>query len=258
MPLAQLLQMLYDGQLPWATAVSSSSSTELDPRLGRIQLDMKMRAYDLRAVQQELKLLHFEMQSYGIGVKEQLSNLEKAIAQEQQCRAEQQQQQHALEEALQAAPLSQRYELHCKLKTADTAARHAQGRALLLLRQQAMVLRQQEGADRAFRKFTSSQNNQRAVAEAAAAAMATDSADADVDDSDSDDGLEEVAGMAGDAGATAADDAAAAADAAASGSSMPWHPSAGPDLVLVGPNLSPWANQVMLSGCATAVRPIYA
>jgi hypothetical protein len=109
---------LFDGCLPWVTSSSGRSSTgEVDPRLNRIQLDMNMRAYDLRVVQQELELLYFEMSSYGTGMQEQVSDLTEAVATARHCQAEQLQQQQDCEDSLQAAPSSQHYQLCCALKT---------------------------------------------------------------------------------------------------------------------------------------------
>jgi len=243
-PIAQLLQSLFDGCLPWLTSSSGRSSTgELDPRLNRIQLDMKMRAYDLRAVQQELQLLYFEMSSYGTGMQEQVSDLTEAVATARRCQAEQLQQQHDCEESLQAAPSSQHYQLSCTLKTADMAASHAQGRVLLLQRQLSKALAQQAEAAKAFQKFTNSRNNKRAVAAAAAAAMAAEAADADADDGDSDAGVEEPVGMAANA---------QAAGGTQSGSSAHREPFIGPDLVLTGPRVWPWGQQVLQSTYAHA------
>lgn len=241
----QLLQSLLDGSLPWSVAIASSSN--LDPRLSRIQLDMKMRAYELRAVQQELDLLRFERQSFELGMQEEVEQLRQAISKQQQFLAEQQQQEHVLEEALLTQP--RQYTLLCSLKRADMLANVAIGRMLLLNQLLCKALTQQAAAAKAFSKYMRSTGDRRSIAAGAAAAMAAadncgaDDVDEDpISDAESDEAPDADQGITQDAAPTTM--ASATAVGATSGPLMRWASLPGPDKVLSGPCTHPWAEQV--------------
>lgn len=251
----QLLQSLLDGCLPWPVPSSSSSNGPIqDPRLSRIKLDMKMRAYDLRAVQQELDLLAFEMKSYQLGIQDDIEELQQAISQQQLYLAEQLQQQHELEEALLREPVSERYTLYCRLKRADMLANIARGRILLLKQLLCRAGAQQAVAIKAFSRYSGSTGDKRSIAVGAAAALAsTDTGDADECDEDLDSDSEaDTAPDDAEADAGQGNDAAAAASAvtginvaAALSPLMRWAPFSGPDPVLTGTCMQPPAQQVL-------------
>lgn len=228
MPLAVLRQQIFDDELPWAADVSTASS--LDPQLQKVKRQMGMVAYELRAAEQELRLVSFEMNSYGRSMSLEVDELAMALRMQSAELSEASNKQEQLEGMLDSSSPQQQYQVHCAIQQAETAACAARARMLLLQQKLDATVHLQSVAAVAFQRYRSSTGSSAALAMGAAALvdeLAAEGRGSECGSESEDEGLYSDDGELGDEPAAAA---AAAAPAATAGP----QPAARVDCTVVG------------------------
>jgi hypothetical protein len=225
LPFAELRQQIFDDELPWTADVSTASS--LHPQLQKIQRQMGMVAFELRAAEQELRLVSFEMDSYGRSMCQEVDELATALRTQSAELSEASNKQEQLEGMLGSSCPRQQYQLYCAIQQAETAACAARARMLLLQQKLDATVHLQSVAAVAFQRYSSSIGSSAAVAMGAAAALVDEGRGSECGSESEDEGLYSDDGELGDA------PAAAAAAAAPAATARP-PPSAGPDRTVVG------------------------
>ncbi|WIA40653.1 hypothetical protein OEZ86_013989 [Tetradesmus obliquus] len=74
---AELRKQMYAGKLPWGS--TARADPDLHPELSRIKQQMALVAYDLRAAEQEVRLVSFETNSYRLSIQQEVEELVAAL-----------------------------------------------------------------------------------------------------------------------------------------------------------------------------------
>jgi hypothetical protein len=216
LPLTELRQQIYDGLLPWGNGTGSDPS--LPPQLSRIKQQMGMVAFDLRAAEQEVRLIDFEMNSFTCSIGQEVGELVAALEAQLADLSQASSKLDQLEQALAAAAQPQQYQLFVSIRDTEQAADTARARMLLLQQKLNSVLHLQSVAQASFAKYRHSLGSTAAIARGAASALVDELAADGVDqECDSDPGDDECS----DDGAEGGEPDAAAAAAAATEDGIP-------------------------------------
>ncbi|KAF6262414.1 hypothetical protein COO60DRAFT_1624964 [Scenedesmus sp. NREL 46B-D3] len=179
------------------------------------------------AAEQELRLVSFEMDSYGRSMCLEVNELATALRTQSAELSEASNKQEQLEGMLGSSSPRQQYQVYCAGQQAETAACAARARMLLLQQKLDATVHLQSVAAVAFQRYSSSIGSSAAVAMGAAAALVDEGRGSECGSESEDEGLYSDDGELGDA------PAAAAAAAAPAATARP-PPSAGPDRTVVG------------------------
>lgn len=157
---ADMLSQLCKGVLPWATQYGSASGS-LDPRMFQIKMQMANRAYEIRAVKEELLLLEYEMKACLNNLERQIARQSVAFDAQQREWMQQLNTQSRLHVQLSSGCVQQQQQqqqttpLWCALQDADNAGKVAKARMLLLQEQQRSTSLLLSKARQLFSKYRS-------------------------------------------------------------------------------------------------------